>query len=342
MPSQEDTATVRAVCVLRGGENNTVQGVVHFAQIIGMNQMKIIGDIQGLPIDRRFTIHVHEFGDLTNGPLSTGGRFNPEKQAYSSSKDQVFYVAEEFGSLQVNQEGQAKIDVVDKRLTLFGPSSIIGRSVVIIDEKEEDSPRVENEENKGSNTIPITRFAAGNCLVFFCLVMESRDRSHRSPAVIPSRIVATPVHNSDVDRSVHQMIERTFHEITQLSPPKQAAVGGISGIAAGYCFAKASKMVAFTIGASIIGLALANQSGYVDIHFDRLRDTAQQQLNNVQRVARANLPPTTTMNVDGEEIETFIDQSPQNIADSLKKFAMANLAITASFIGGFLLGVAFE
>ncbi|CAF1576011.1 unnamed protein product [Rotaria magnacalcarata] len=172
--------------------------------------------------------------------------------------------------------------------------------------------------------------------------MESRDRSHRSPAVIPSRIVATPVHNSDVDRSVHQMIERTFHEITQLSPPKQAAVGGISGIAAGYCFAKASKMVAFTIGASIIGLALANQSGYVDIHFDRLRDTAQQQLNNVQRVARANLPPTTTTNVDGEEIETFIDQSPQNIADSLKKFAMANLAITASFIGGFLLGVAFE
>ncbi|CAF3932384.1 unnamed protein product, partial [Rotaria magnacalcarata] len=87
---------------------------------------------------------------------------------------------------------------------------------------------------------------------------------------------------------------------------------------------------------------LANQSGYVDIHFDRLRDTAQQQLNNVQRVARANLPPTTTTNVDGEEIETFIDQSPQNIADSLKKFAMANLAITASFIGGFLLGVAFE
>ncbi|CAF3132079.1 unnamed protein product [Rotaria socialis] len=161
MPSQEDTATVRAVCVLRGGENNTVQGVVHFAQIIGMNQMKITGDIQGLPIDRKFTIHVHEFGDLTNGPLSTGVRFNPEKQVSSSSKDQAFYVAEEFGSLQVNQEGQAKIDVVDKRLTLFGPSSIIGRSVVIIDEKEEDLPRVENEENKGSNTIPITRFAAG-------------------------------------------------------------------------------------------------------------------------------------------------------------------------------------
>lgn len=161
MPSQRDSATVRAVCVLRGGENNVIQGVVYFSQMIGMNQMKITGEIQGLPTDRRFTIHVHEFGDLTNGPVSTGNRFNPERQVSGSSKDQGFYVSEELGNLQVNQEGQAKIDVVDKRLTLFGPSSIIGRSVVIIDEKEEELPRVENEENKGSTTAPITRLAAG-------------------------------------------------------------------------------------------------------------------------------------------------------------------------------------
>jgi Cu-Zn family superoxide dismutase len=161
MPSQQDSVTVRAVCVLKGSENNTIQGVINFAQMIGINQLKITGEIQGLPTDRKLAIHVHEYGDLTNGPISTGNRFNPEKKSSSATKDQTTYVNDEFGSLQINPEGPTKIDVIDKRLTLFGPSSIIGRSVVIIDEKEEDILRIETEENKGSVTISSNRLAAG-------------------------------------------------------------------------------------------------------------------------------------------------------------------------------------
>jgi Cu-Zn family superoxide dismutase len=161
MPSQQDAVTIRAVCVLKGGENNAIQGTIHFAQMIGMNQMKITGDIQGLPSDRKLAIHVYEYGDLTNGPISTGNRFNPEKKFASASKDQTVYVGGEFGTLQINPEGQAKIDVIDKRLTVFGPSSIIGRSVVIIDEKEEDFARPDTEENKSANTTGTNRLAAG-------------------------------------------------------------------------------------------------------------------------------------------------------------------------------------
>jgi Cu-Zn family superoxide dismutase len=161
MPNSQDSFTIRAVCVLKGGENNTIQGVINFAQMIGMNQMKITGDIQGLPIDRKLAVHVHEYGDLTNGPVSTGGRFNPEKKVSNTSKDQTYYANGELSNLQINPEGQAKIDVIDKRLTLFGPSSIIGRSVVIIDEKEEDILRIESEESKGSITTSTNRLAAG-------------------------------------------------------------------------------------------------------------------------------------------------------------------------------------
>lgn len=161
MPSPHDSVSIRAVCVLRGGENNTIQGVINFAQMIGMNQMKITGDIQGLPADRKLAIHVHEYGDLSNGPTSTGNRFNPEKRSSSSSKDQTFSVGSELGNLQISPEGQAKIDVTDKNLTLFGPSSIIGRSVVIIDEKDDDAVRVETEENKGTTTTGTNRLAAG-------------------------------------------------------------------------------------------------------------------------------------------------------------------------------------
>jgi Cu-Zn family superoxide dismutase len=161
MPSQQDSNTVRAVCVLKGGENNNIQGVLRFAQMIGINQMKITGEIQGLPTDRKLNIRVYEYGDLTNGPTSTGSRFNPEEKAPNTSKDPILNVEGEFGYLQINQEGHAKIDIIDKRLTLFGPSSIIGRSVVITDEKEEDFVRAETEENKGTVTTSSNRLAAG-------------------------------------------------------------------------------------------------------------------------------------------------------------------------------------
>jgi Cu-Zn family superoxide dismutase len=161
MPSSQDSVTIRAVCVLKGGENNTIQGVINFAQMIGMNQMKITGDIQGLPIDRKLALHVHEYGDLTNGPTSTGGRFNPDKKVSNTSKDQTYYANGELSNLQINSEGHTKIDVIDKRLTLFGPSSIIGRSVVIIDEKEEDILRIETEDTKGSITTGTNRLVAG-------------------------------------------------------------------------------------------------------------------------------------------------------------------------------------
>ena len=41
--------------------------------------------------------------------------------------------------------------------------------------------------------------------------------------------VVVPPQEED-DRRGHQLVERALHEITQLSPPKQAAVGGLSGM----------------------------------------------------------------------------------------------------------------
>ena len=62
---------------------------------------------------------------------------------------------------------------------------------------------------------------------------------------------------------------------------------------------------------------IANQSGYVDIHFDRIRDSAERRLNQVQHVAAAHLPPTTTVN--GEEVETIVDQSSNNVVETVSE-----------------------
>lgn len=155
MPSQQESVTVRAVCVLRNGEGNNIQGVIRFAQMIGLNQMKITGELHGLPADRKLTFRVHEFGDLSSGATSTGGRFNPTVKTAQTSNEG------EYGRLQIGTDGLAKIDLIDTRLTLFGPSSIIGRSVVITDEKDEDLTRADADENKGVTTTPSNRLAAG-------------------------------------------------------------------------------------------------------------------------------------------------------------------------------------
>lgn len=160
MPSQQDSTSVRAVCVLRGADGSNISGTVHFAQMIGINQLKITGEFQGLPTDRKLTIHINEFGDLTHGAASTGNRFISEKKPSMASKDS-FSQANEAGYLQVNVEGHAKLDFIDKRSTLFGPHSIIGRSVVVVDEKDDDLNRVESEDVKGSVSFPSNRLAAG-------------------------------------------------------------------------------------------------------------------------------------------------------------------------------------
>ena len=73
--------------------------------------------------------------------------------------------------------------------------------------------------------------------------MDSADKTSHTPAVIRShpglsldrypiillRHLVVPSTDDD-SRRAHQLIERTLHEITQLSPPKQAAVGGLSGM----------------------------------------------------------------------------------------------------------------
>lgn len=162
MPSQIDSVAVRAVATLRGPDNTSViQGSIYFSQTIGMDQIRMSGEIRGLPTDRKLILHVHEYGDLSNGPNSTGGRFTPDKKVSTSSSKDPLLTTGDSGYLQVSAEGVAKVDYVDKRLTLFGPSSIIGRALVVMDEKEDDAARAEPEENKGTVTIASNRLAAG-------------------------------------------------------------------------------------------------------------------------------------------------------------------------------------
>jgi len=74
--------------------------------------------------------HIHEFGDNTNGCISAGAHFNPHDKVHGAPEDEIRHVGD-LGNVEAGVNGVAKVNITDKLLTLSGPLSIIGRSVVV-------------------------------------------------------------------------------------------------------------------------------------------------------------------------------------------------------------------
>uniref|UniRef100_A0A8C4UZC8 Superoxide dismutase 1 n=1 Tax=Falco tinnunculus TaxID=100819 RepID=A0A8C4UZC8_FALTI len=117
-------ATLKAVCVMKG--DGPVQGVIHFQQQ-GNGPVKITGRISGLT-DGDHGFHVHEFGDNTNGCTSAGSHFNPEGKQHGGPKDAERHVGD-LGNVTA-KGGVADVEIQDSIVSLSGPYSIIGRTMV--------------------------------------------------------------------------------------------------------------------------------------------------------------------------------------------------------------------
>uniref|UniRef100_D9MPI6 Superoxide dismutase [Cu-Zn] n=1 Tax=Hypophthalmichthys nobilis TaxID=7965 RepID=D9MPI6_HYPNO len=132
----------KAVCVLKG--DGQVTGTVYFEQEAEKSPVKLSGEITGLTAGKH-GFHVHAFGDNTNGCISAGPHFNPYSKNRGGPTDSERHVGD-LGNVTAGENGVAKIDIVDKMLTLSGPDSIIGRTMVI-HEKEDDLGKGNNEES---------------------------------------------------------------------------------------------------------------------------------------------------------------------------------------------------
>ena len=74
--------------------------------------------------------HIHEFGDLTNGCTSAGSHFNPLGKTHGDIKSEVRHVGD-FGNVEADSSGVAKVHLVDHLASLTGQHSIVGRSLVV-------------------------------------------------------------------------------------------------------------------------------------------------------------------------------------------------------------------
>ncbi|XP_056411719.1 extracellular superoxide dismutase [Cu-Zn]-like [Hyla sarda] len=159
--------TVYSTCNLQpnpklNADELKITGMILFKQTYPNGKLEAIFTIQGFPIDVNQTsraIHIHDYGDLSNGCDSTGGHFNP----YSVNHPQH---PGDFGNFRV-RNGKIQQHLENLEATLFGPVSALGRSIVV--------HKLADDLGKGGNKASLENGNAGTRLA--CCVIGSTTSS---------------------------------------------------------------------------------------------------------------------------------------------------------------------
>lgn len=72
-------------------------------------------------------MHIHTFGDNTNGCTSAGPHFNPHNSTHGAPTDEKRHVGD-LGNFDFDGQGNSKGSTEDKLIKLIGPESVIGVS----------------------------------------------------------------------------------------------------------------------------------------------------------------------------------------------------------------------
>ncbi|KAF7121367.1 hypothetical protein RHSIM_Rhsim13G0100500 [Rhododendron simsii] len=144
-------AAKKAVAVLKG--TSSVEGVVTLTQEDG-GPTTVNVCITGLtPGPHGF--HLHEYGDTTNGCISTGAHFNPNNMTHGAPEDEIRH-AGDLGNIVANADGVAEATIVDSQIPLSGPNAVIGRALVVHE--------LEDDLGKGGHELSLTTGNAGGRL----------------------------------------------------------------------------------------------------------------------------------------------------------------------------------
>ncbi|KKY19243.1 putative superoxide dismutase sod1 [Phaeomoniella chlamydospora] len=119
---------VKAVAVLRGDSN--IKGTVTFEQASESAPTTITWDITGNDSNAERGMHVHQFGDNTNGCTSAGPHFNPFGKTHGAPSDSERHVGD-LGNFKTDGQGNASGSVTDSLIKLIGQESVLGRTIVV-------------------------------------------------------------------------------------------------------------------------------------------------------------------------------------------------------------------
>lgn len=121
-------AVTKAVALLSPTKGNKAQGTVTFTAVEG--GVRIVAEVENLEPGKH-GFHIHEYGDCSSGDgMSAGGHFNPTGKKHGAP-DSFERHAGDLGNIVADEKGRAKYDRIDKDITLNGPNTIVGRSIIV-------------------------------------------------------------------------------------------------------------------------------------------------------------------------------------------------------------------
>ena len=119
---------LEAVCMMQGEEG---YGKVFFKQENETDACRIVGKLKNLSPGYH-GLHIHQYGNQSEGCSTTGRCFNPRRVDHGAPWDcPLQRHIGDLGNIKADSCGVARIDMTDSLVTLVGPESVVGRSLVV-------------------------------------------------------------------------------------------------------------------------------------------------------------------------------------------------------------------
>ncbi|CAB3251990.1 unnamed protein product [Arctia plantaginis] len=134
-------------------------------------KVRVTGRIVGL-LAGEYGFHVHQKGDITGGCASTLSHFNPYGKQHGHPEDENRHVGD-LGNIHFDETGTANINFVDSMIKLSGPSSIIGRGLVL-HERNDDYGRSLHPDSKTTGN------AGGRVACGVIGILDSRNNGNKA------------------------------------------------------------------------------------------------------------------------------------------------------------------
>jgi Cu-Zn family superoxide dismutase len=110
--------------------NNGIHGTIRLEQLHSQAPVYFFFSLGGFKAYSVHAIHIHEYGDLTEGCKSLGAHFNPSQRKHSHSEKG--HAGDLFNNFQTDAKGQFISAFQTTKLSLFpNARCILGRSIVI-------------------------------------------------------------------------------------------------------------------------------------------------------------------------------------------------------------------
>ncbi|KAM5191733.1 extracellular superoxide dismutase [Cu-Zn]-like [Mantella aurantiaca] len=166
-PQNNEDKTLYATCKLQpnpklDSDELKITGQVLFKQVYPHGELEAVFSIEGFPQDVNQSsraIHIHDFGDLSNGCDSAGGHYNPHSVDHPNHPG-------DFGNFRV-RNGKIQQHLINLGASMYGQVSVIGRAIVV--------HKMADDLGKGNNRASLENGNAGARLA--CCVIGTTSKN---------------------------------------------------------------------------------------------------------------------------------------------------------------------